>query len=39
MNYDYLMPPTLEEINAQSQKEKEEKARIREERRLQDLLS
>jgi hypothetical protein len=39
MNYDYLMPPTLEEINAQSQKEKDEKAKAREEKRLKELLT
>ena len=39
MNYDYLMPPTIEEIKEIDQKEKEEKARIREEKRLNDLLT
>jgi hypothetical protein len=39
MNYDYLMPPTLDEINAESQAEKEEKAKIREEQRLKELLT
>ena len=39
MNYDYLMPPTLDEINAESQAEKEEKAKIREEKRLKELLT
>ena len=37
MNYDYLLPPTLEEINSISAQEKEEKAKIREEKRLNEL--
>jgi hypothetical protein len=39
MTYDFLMPPTIDEINKISQKEKEEKAKLREEKRLKDLLT
>ena len=37
--FDYLLPPTLEEINEISQKEKEEKAQKREEKRYYDLIN
>ncbi|MBR6907316.1 hypothetical protein IKN40_02140 [bacterium] len=33
MTYDYLMPPTIDEINEINQKQKAEKAKLREEKR------
>ena len=39
MTYDFLMPPTIDEINKISQKEKEEKARLREEEKIRELLT
>jgi Tfp pilus assembly protein PilO len=39
MSYDFLMPPTLDEINEQSQKEKELKAKLREEMKQKELLN
>jgi hypothetical protein len=39
MSYDFLMPPTLEEINDQVQKEKEQKAKLREEMKQEELLN
>ena len=39
MSYDFLMPPTLDEINDQVQKEKEQKAKLREEMMQKELLN
>ena len=38
MTYDFLMPPTMDEINKINQKQKEEKAKLREEKRQEELL-
>ena len=38
-NYDFLMPPTVDEVNEIAKKQKEEKTRLREEKRQNELLN